>query len=292
MVIHLRALISGQAHHMEHIVQTLGQKSNLVEHVEQGFSDSADDLEDIAEESPSSSNSRAFGGTSRSSSRTYGKRSVSGAQNETSPEMESTLFNANPRNSKRYSNMSIIDVADRHLREKTNDIADIIRNISAQCAAAVEGLQLAHDAEIEAEEYEASHSGNRTSNLSVTSAASDNDDGRSGESDAGDDSLLQPHENGRPNSIPPTPDLIHNRSSTAMSTTSTITTPERSSQQWNLGRDHEVPTKIVEDDDEELTARSDNDLPADQGREPLTKVQHESLMRRPAGARISALGGH
>jgi hypothetical protein len=174
----------------------------------------------------------------------------------------------------------VIDVADRHLRERTDAIAHIIRNIADQCAAAVEGLQLAHDAEVEAEEL--SHSQQNPHRLSNLAAS---DDGNSAQgSELGDDSLLHP--GGRASSIPPTPDLVHNRSSTSMSIASSTTTPERSSQQYNIGSD--IPTKIVEDDDEELPGRSDIEVP----QETSIVSKQESLIRRPAGARISALGGH
>jgi hypothetical protein len=209
-----------------------------------------------------------------------------------SPEMEARLCNSpGGRNSKRLSNMSIIDVADRHLRDKTDAIAHIIRNISEQCAAAVEGLQLAHDADAEAEEIArqqrrlAAH--NRRSNISNATASEDGDHSAQG-SDAGDESLLRP--SGRTSSIPPTPDLIH-RSSTSMSIASVTTTPERSSQQYNVGTD--IPTKIVEHDDEE---RSDLEGHSQLEPDMVTKAHHhtahESLIHRPSGARISALGGH
>lgn len=286
VVIHLRALISGQAHHMEHIVQTLGQKNSIQDFVEQGYpSDepgASEDLEDIAEEGPSKTLSpRASRPTSR-----LGKRASlnSNGEVEASAEMEAALYRTNPRNSRRFSGLSIIDVADRQLRDKTNDIADIIRNISAQCAAAVEGLQLAHDAEVEAEEF--AHNSQRASNLSVATS----EDGRG--SETGDDAHLSPV--GRHSSIPPTPDLVHNRSSTAMSIASTITTPDRSSLQYIASRE---TTKIVEDDDEEITGRSDNDLPV-QNEGTVTNLtgkigtdERASLIHRPAGARISALGG-
>jgi hypothetical protein len=270
VVLHLRSLISGQAHHMEHIVETLGQKDDIRGYIEGGY-DSAEDLEDIAEEGDSKTNARG-------SSRTIKRRTSVGE--ESSPEMESRLYNTNPRNSKRYSTASsIIDVADRHLREKTNDIADIIRNISAQCAAAVEGLQLAHDAEVDAEEF------NHGRNLSIA-ASDDGQDRSTAGSDAGDYSHLHP--SARNSSIPPTPDLIHNRSSTSMSIASTTTTPERSSQQYLVDRDS-VPTKIVEDDDEEEATRSDSEMHHENG--VVNKVHNSSLLHRPAGARISALGG-
>lgn len=168
-------------------------------------------------------------------------------------------------------------MADRHLKDKTDAIAHIIRNIAEQCQAAVEGLALAHDAELEALQS----SPRRQSQLSAAAS----DDGHSAAtSDAGDDSMLQP--SGRPSSIPPTPDLIPNRASTAMSIASNTTTPERSSQQYGMG--HDIPTKIVEDDEDEYnTERSENETMA---AEPVVGKLADGLMHRPSGARISALG--
>jgi hypothetical protein len=286
VVLHLRSLISGQTHHMEHIVRSLVKTDELADYVEEGFEDDMEELDDIAEEGAregAAEDSKAF--DSRASSRANRRSKMLDVEN-VSPEMEARLLNSPKRNSKRFSQLSVIDVADRHLRERTDAIAHIIRNIADQCAAAVEGLQLAHDAEVEAEELALSQQNpHRTSNLSNLAAS---DDGNSAQgSDVGDDSLLHP--GGRASSIPPTPDLVHNRSSTSMSIASSTTTPERSSQQYNIGTD--IPTKIVEDDDEELSpSRSDVEAPQETG--VVQKGHHESLIRRPAGARISALGGH
>jgi hypothetical protein len=272
VVLHLRSLISGQAHHMEHLVSSLGKNPDLVEYIEGGYDD--EELDDIAEESKVEENGN---GTHDSRDAPKAHRYIKANGDDMSPEMEARLRNG-LRNSKRYSQMSIVDVADRHLRDKTDAIAHIIRNISDQCAAAVEGLQLAHDAEVEAEELAHSQSrSHRASNLSTVTAS---DDGHSAQgSDMGDDSLLHP--SGRTSSIPPTPDLMYNRSSTSMSIASTTTTPERSSQQYNIGQD--IPTKIVEDSDEEIEGRSE-------GESEITSKA--GLIHRPAGARISALGGH
>ncbi|CZT04196.1 hypothetical protein WAI453_009621 [Rhynchosporium graminicola] len=271
VVLHLRALISGQTHHMEHIVRTLGKSPELVDYIESGYGEEEEgDLEDIAEESKNVETGESSTGLdSRSSSRAYRNSTHS---DDMTPEMEKRLANG-IRNSKRYSQMSIVDVADRHLKDKTDAIAHIIRNISEQCAAAVEGLQLAHDAEVEAEEIALSEARgqHRVSSMSPVSVS---DDGRS---ENGDDSHLNP---GRTSSIPPTPDLIHNRSSTSMSIASVTTTPERSSQQYNST---DIPTKIVEDSDEELTGRSEN--------EATEVIGKRSMLSRPAGARLSALGG-
>lgn len=259
---------------MEHIVRTLGKSPELAEYIENGYDEEGEDLEDIAEEEKPEEKSTpedTAAYDSRASSRSY-RHSKTG--DDMTPEMENRLVNG-VRNSKRFSTASIIDVADRHLRDKTDAIAHIIRNISEQCAAAVEGLQLAHDAEVEAEELALSNAraSHRQSTLSAVTAS---DDGHSGQgSENGDESLLQP--SGSASSIPPTPDLIH-RSSTAMSISSATTTPERSSQQYNIGTD--IPTKIVEDSDEETEGRSETEEVLGKG----------GLIHRPAGARISALG--
>ncbi|KFY52749.1 hypothetical protein V496_08206, partial [Pseudogymnoascus sp. VKM F-4515 (FW-2607)] len=284
VVLHLRSLISGQTHHMEHIVRTLG-KDELAEYIENGYDD--EDLEDIAEEGTASASRDAgaepstdAAADSRSSSRAHSR----GA--DVSPEMETRLYNspsASARNSKRLSNMSIIDVADRHLRDKTDAIAHIIRNISEQCAAAVEGLQLAHDADAEAEAIARQQrrlaAQSRHSTASAASVSGQSEEGEVGGSDADEASLLHP---GRASSIPPTPDLIHNRSSTAMSIASVTTTPERGSAQYS-----DLPTKIVEDSDE--GEESSTSAPAQAEEMPAKGRLHESLLHRPAGARISAL---
>jgi hypothetical protein len=282
VVLHLRSLISGQTHHMEHIVRSLVKPDELENCVEEGFDDD-EELDDIAEERSreegASDEHRAY--DSRASSRANQRSRVD--SDDVTPEMEARLLNNNPkRNSKRWSQLSVIDVADRHLRERTDAIAHIIRNIADQCAAAVEGLQLAHDAEVEAEEItQKQQNMKRSSNLSAVS-----DDGHSGQgSETGDDSLLHP--NGRASSIPPTPDLVHNRSSTSMSIASSTTTPERASMQYSVRDD--IPTKIVEHSDEEDLGRSDVEAVHERG--VVNKTHHESLIRRPAGARISALGG-
>jgi hypothetical protein len=288
VVLHLRSLISGQTHHMEHIVRSLAKSPELSDYVEAGYEEEPDvDLEDIAEEGskPAEGSEGTPAYDSRASSRTWRN-----SKDDMSAEMEERLSKG-LRNSKRYSQMSIVDVADRHLRDKTDAIAHIIRNISEQCAAAVEGLQLAHDADAEAEELAMNQlrQQHRESNLSTVSASDDGQSSNVSPSEVGDDSFrsLQPN-NGRASSIPPTPDLIHNRSSTSMSIASVTTTPERSSQQYNIGSD--IPTKIVEDSDEELDGggRSEGEGAGTMRMNEMTSKA--GLINRTAGARLSALG--
>ncbi|TPX17137.1 uncharacterized protein E0L32_003255 [Thyridium curvatum] len=240
VVLHLRSLIGGQSHHMEHLILSLTKPDELLEELEQGYE------EEEAEQM------------------------VEGPDGLKAPS----------RSAKRYSAASFKDVADRHLKDKTDAIAHIIRNIAEQCSAAVDSLQMAQDAEIESRAADA----RRASNLSAISAAPSDDGHSATTSEAGDDSHLHP--SGRASSIPPTPDLIPNRASTSMSIASTMTTPERSSQQYMVG--HDIPTKIVEDDEDEYAERSDVEpLP----QEGVVGKHAESLIHRPSGARISALGG-
>lgn len=177
---------------------------------------------------------------------------------------------------KTLARLSITDVADRYLRDKTDAIADIIRSISDQCAAAVEGLHLAQDAEDEEEsEVNKLHQNDRLGSEydASTRAASEI-------SDADNNSL---HPDNRHSSIPPTPDLVHNRSSTSMSMVSSSTFPERSSQQYGPG---DIPTRIVEDDDEHAHETENTD---DQQTETgtLSKQASEDLMRSASSRVIS-----
>ncbi|KAI1878947.1 hypothetical protein JX265_003124 [Neoarthrinium moseri] len=238
VVLHLRSLIGGQSHHMEHLVQSLTKPEELTGEIQAGFDETTDDAQAAADE-----------------------------------RLGQTLTRAQKANQR----MSFMDVSDRHLKDKTDAIAHIIRNISEQCQAAVESLQLAQDGELESRA-----NSRRASNLSV-GPSDDGHDNSTTASDAGDDSMLHP--SGRISSIPPTPDLIPNRSSTSMSIASTMTTPERSSQQYMTHSD--IPTKIVEDDEESLAGENE---PV--SHEPGLVGKHAaSLIHRPSGARISALGG-
>lgn len=240
VVMHLQSLIGGQSHHMEHLIRSLSKPDVLAAELEAGYESDELDSSDAA--------------SGDDSSQTKSLRS-----------------------NKRISAASFADVADRHLKDKTDAIAHIVRNIADQCQAAVEGLQLAHDAEY--------RSSRRHSNLSATQSDDGNDDVSVATSDNGEERRTQP---GRTSSIPPTPDLIPNRSSTAMSFASATTTPERHSLQYSVK--DEIPTKIVEDDEEEFEeSRSE---PGAASNENGVVAKHgNSLLHRPSGARISALGG-
>ena len=253
VVLHLRALIQGQTHHMEHIVKSLNQ-DDMSNYIGEGFEDvpeeDEDDFEDAQTQRPMSIKDKSEVGTirgvagveSRQESRASTAQDKHLDGEDVTPDMEQRLYNNPARNSKRFSNQSMVDVADRVLRDKTDAIAYIIRNISEQCAAAVEGLQLAQRADTE----DGDNHSDRRSSLGQMSSAGGRAQSTVGSEYGDEDSMLRP---GRGSSIPPTPDLSH-RSSTSMSMASASTTPDRSSLQHRSHDIPVVPTRIIEDDDD------------------------------------------
>lgn len=316
VVVHLRSLIDGQTHHMEHIVRTLHQAPELSDYIEEGFEDASE----TGRSSPHRRSPEAGAGItelmrhdlkriqSRSSSRAFSRASTIEERpdgEDVNPEMERRFFSS-PVSNRRFSQLSVADVADRHLRDKTDAIADIIRNISDQCAAAVEGLHLAQDAasvedapEEDDEEDEevgenVARAANRDSELTASSDGGHSEAEEDGRESNNNSRLLNPNSrNGHNGSVPPTPDLTY-RSSTAMSNNSLSTTPERHSQMYGA----DVKTKIVEHDDEHMAEVHEEAEEDSAGVPPVRGMigaggkgkAADSLMRRPAGARISALG--
>lgn len=251
VVLHLRSLITGQTHHMEHIVRSIGSASELADYIHEGYDDA--ETEDGEQDESVQDADRLGNVTSRASKRVSRAGSIDGQ--DVTPAMENKLLASSKRVSKRYSNLSMSDVADRHLRDKTDAIADIIRNISEQCAAAVEGLQLANEAagvddeddedQIDGEEHSevspsTMHAQTESENLSPADHL--NTDSRT------DTGHLTPQS--ERSSIPPTPDLVHQRSSTALSMASSVPTnyTARESLTQNPRADR---TKIVEVEDED-----------------------------------------
>ncbi|KAI2642166.1 AEX-3 domain protein [Xylaria nigripes] len=255
VVLHLRSLIGGQSHHMEHLVQSLTTSEDMMSELREGFSQDGEE-----EESFDSNGKWLPMSLITFTHASQGRLTASGRDHE-----------------RRISAASFKDVADRHLKDKTDAIAHIIRNIAEQCQAAVEGLQLAHDAE-----SERPRASRRISSLSI-GPSDDGHDHSAAASEAGEDTMLHP--SGRFSSIPPTPDLIPNRSSTSMSYASTMTTPERSSMQYNISS--EIPTKIVEDDEDDLADRSESEtIPQEHG----VMMGKHSLLHQSSGARIGTYG--
>jgi hypothetical protein len=265
VVLHLRALIEGQTHHMEHIVKSLNQ-DDMSNYMDAGFEDVPEEDEDEFEDAetrtqtPSrrSIKDKSEVGTIRGvagvESRQESRASTAQGKHldgeDVTPDMEQRLYNNPARNSKRFSNQSMVDVADRVLRDKTDAIAYIIRNISEQCAAAVEGLQLAQRADTEDDNHS-----DRRSSVGQLSSAGGRAQSTIGSEYGDDDNMLRPN---RGSSIPPTPDLSH-RSSTSMSMASASTTPDRTSLQHRSHDIPVVPTRIIEDEDDV----DDNDVHAD-----------------------------
>jgi hypothetical protein len=276
IVVHLRSLIDGQTHHMEHILRTLGSSTELTDFIDQGYDDIPEEPATTVESGRRTPDARSLKRFSRSLSRLRLSASsrASSIDDDVTPEMENHLLNMD-KQQRRLSQLSMSDVADRYLRDKTDAIATIIRNISEQCAAAVEGLHLARNVE---DENPARKQERQANNLAPSS-----DDGRDpssreegSEMGEGESGFLSPDNHG--SSIPPTPDLVHNRSSTSMSMISSSTIPERSSQQYGPG---DIPTKIVEDDDEHDTETLDGTTDAAN----VSKQPSQDLMR-PSTARI------
>ncbi|KAK2744847.1 hypothetical protein FQN57_004171 [Myotisia sp. PD_48] len=249
VVLHLRSLVNGQSHHMEHLVRSINTSADLSHYIEEGYEDLTPTEKDD-EESVTSGRDTAEVGSIRGvpGLKPRNSRASTPADREdVTPEMENHLLTLGSK-SKRISMLSMSDVADRHLRDKTDAIAEIIRNISDQCAAAVEGLHLAQDADFDENGVRSpsklgeEHSTHRREDSADTQGHSVVDGSDMGDHDG---NFLSP--DGRTSSIPPTPDLVHNRSSTSMSMVSQSTIHERTSQQYSPA---DFPTKIMEYDDE------------------------------------------
>lgn len=261
VVLHLRALIDGQAHHMEHIVKSLGDSTDTQAFLDAENGDETNAKAGSAPEATRDADSTTSGRLSRASAR----HSYHSGGEEASRVADSRLISQAAR--KRLSVLSMTDVADRNLHDKTDAIAYIIRNISEQCAAAVEGLDLARRPETISTEDDRSESGKKRGKrpmktYSMNSYDVDSQDRRSelsedDYSDARSDmssTYLQPK---RMSNVPPTPDLVQDRSSTSMSfgTESTAATPMRQSMISQYKSHHtdksEISARIVDEGEED-----------------------------------------
>ena len=294
VVLHLRSLIDGQTHHMEHIVRSLNKAPELSDYIEEGYEDTPEDASDRHSEVSNDRNLAAspLEPESRRSLSAASSHDGSELDNEAvAPEMESRFFSPLLANGRPGSRLSMSDVADRHLRDKTDAIAYIIRNISDQCAAAVEGLQLAQHADTSDVDGYGDHTDHLDPELSSNANSDHTDSRKHSHTHSNDDAnsmLGEEHDSGhggstghltprddtssnkeggsggrqsRASSIPPTPDLIGGgRSSTSMSGYSNSTAPTvagRDSLQWSGGQTglaHDVGKgmRVVEAGDEEL----------------------------------------
>ena len=296
-------------------MRSLNEAPELSNYIQEGYEDIAEDAED--HESLSSSEAaqqepNLLNESRRSVSRTSTDDSTKIDDEKVTPEMESRFFSPLTSNS-RGNRLSMTDVADRHLRDKTDAIAYIIRNISDQCAAAVEGLHLAHNAEnedsdsvdpdLQSSESNTGHKHTSSdgdvsmhtdvSQLGASDDSADHDSGH-GESTG---HLTPNNETKRSrspaSSVPPTPDLVGGheaRSSTSMSGYSNSTAqtgPGMDSMPTHLpGRDSMQPylqekshgIKILDVDD------TVNDSGADVGQNDIVKKRSRTM--RPVTARI------
>lgn len=283
VVLHLRSLINGQTHHMEHIVRSLNEGQQLSNYVGEGYEDvSETDTQGLAVNRSEDQAVKNGWVPVVDSQRSHSRAStIEGTEAEkVSPEMETSLYGSFTGGaSKRSSRLSIGDVADRHLRDKTDAIADIIRNISEQCAAAVEGLQLAHDADEDGDIIDEYKDHDQT--LGVPDDERDQFKTKDGiERGASDDdsSFLNP--SARNSSIPPTPDLVHNRSSTSMSGVSESTGHDRASGQYSTHSDTDV--KVVDG-----TSAPGSPADADHPVSPITPKTTGANVLRSMTARIA-----
>ena len=290
VVLHLRALIDGQAHHMEHIVKTLNENPDTADFAEEdAMKESTGDATMDEAEAGVARGVGGMGGSSRSS-RSSSKHSERMDGERSSRDTRDSALANNAAARKRLSELSMTDVADRHLRDKTDAIAYIIRNISEQCAAAVEGLDLARRAESVSTEGadEHSESGRKRGKRAVKNLSPQSEDGEQeqnsnasgseyGDNQSESTGYLHPN---RTSSIPPTPDLVHDRTSTSMSvgSESTAATPNRHSMQSQWKTQHEdipeVPTRIV---DQEGVGEMG---PEEVQEEPVTKFSPRGLEHR------------
>ena len=288
-------------------MRSLNDAPEFSNYIQEGYEDVAEDVEDHGSISSSEAvhqDRNLLDGSSRSASRPSTSDGTKIDDEKVTPEMESRFFTPLTGNS-RGNRLSMTDVADRHLRDKTDAIAYIIRNISDQCAAAVEGLHLAHNAENEdADSVEPDLQSGET-NMAHKHTDSDgdvsmhtdvsqlgaNDDSTDHDSGHGESTgfLTPSNENGRSrsrtSSVPPTPDLVGGhghevRSDTSMSGYSNSTAqtgPGRDSMQPYLQeKNHGI--KILDTDD------AMHDSGTDVGQNEILKKTVSGM--RPLKARI------
>ena len=286
VVLHLRALIDGQAHHMEHIVKTLGENRDVSEIIDGDAKSRTASPSPIGAFPESGYEVKASAHSSRSSSRAS-NRSSSRLYRAGSEDTETRLLN-DPVARRRLSRLSMTDVEDRNIRDKTDAIAYIIRNISEQCAAAVEGLHLAQRADSTASSVDdnasLAASGSRRGKKAARSVDGSQSDMSEIHSESSQ-SYLRPSV--RSSSLPPTPELVHgDRSSTSMSlgSVSTSATPDRHSiqSQWR-SIDEDVPampTRIVGEQDGGVVGELGGSEDEQGVEEPVTKFSPHGLEHR------------
>ena len=299
VVLHLRKLIDGQAHLLEDIVHSFPHEVAVpAEEVETtgqpSLKPALDRLEVPNQERPAATVQE------RSSSAMSQREKLEGA--DVTPEMEDKFFDGSrapgtgtgfphglDRRSKRYSLASISDVADKSLKEKTSAIADIIKNISEQCARAVDTLHLVD------EEYEALAGDDVSEAVGPSIMGTDDDEVISTEVH-GDDARSEATSNRRNSDVSirsatsgitrPTPEYLE-RSSTAFSNFSNGNLSRHSAytEATSVGGD----TKMIDEEDEERDVVGTMSSARAEVSAKLARLQASSVKTGSAGKAVEVV---
>ncbi|KAI5296684.1 hypothetical protein KEM52_000008 [Ascosphaera acerosa] len=293
VVLHLRSLITGQAHHMEHIVRSIDNDPGITELLEEDIDESFARERELI---------RAGALDSLSGQRSSASSSQGDNSEQPTYAIEDKLLSMDQRRSIYSSKrLSIADVADRHLRDKTDAIAEIIRSISEQCAAAVEGLQVAHsldndeDTVSTAIDLPSSGASRHRRDLSISTGTTVNGShtfARSyTQSSVGSDQdgeLTSVTRHSTSSSVPSTPELTR-RCSTSSSYLSSSTTHHASStfDRGSYSPGH-LPTRIVEVEAENDTICQSSDDTAVLDSIPAVMPKHSPAVLRDVTRSASA----
>lgn len=209
VVLHLHSLIEGQSHHMNHIVKDLRQgprqSGNEHEHHEESL------IERVEESATNLVNGfrETFGLITHPYNGQHDNEgSVTGAHADSRSLSSRATTNTRPP--------LMDDEQDRYLHEKTESIAYILRNISEQCAAAVDSLQLAQHSTSPALETSNIHLNGNSSKHHHHNNVAQSEAGAEPSLLGGDEETVRTDRL----STPPTPDLEYqNRNSSSMSVT-------------------------------------------------------------------------
>jgi hypothetical protein len=261
VVLHLRKLIDGQAHLLEDIVHSF--PNEIAVQAEEAETSAQPSLKPALDRLEVPNQERVTAAIQERSSSVMSQREkLEGA--DVTPEMEDKFFDGSrapggtgfphgfDRRSKRYSLASISDVADKSLKEKTSAIADIIKNISEQCARAVDTLHLVD------EEYEALAGDDVSEAVGPSIMGTDDGDEVISTEVQGDDARSEATSNRRNSDVSirsatsgitrPTPEYLE-RSSTAFSNFSNGNLSRHSAytEATSVGGD----TKMIDEEEEE-----------------------------------------
>lgn len=152
-VLHLRGLIDSQTHHLEEILRNINQ-GEVSEPAQIEKKSEAEETSEVEAEAEANDDRSSTGSDIESNSIIVSR---------TDRQVEPVTYSGTkarrhdaprPLANRSDSEIIVTTSADRHLRDKTNDIAAIIRGISEQCAAAAEEIQLCQEADKDGESSE------------------------------------------------------------------------------------------------------------------------------------------